>query len=71
MIPPVETEFAIINDQYQSFNGSGVFGRTFKKYSRNEFDSKLQEVFRVLPVSAQTIIATTEQEDEDPMETLR
>jgi len=67
----VETEFAIINDQYQSFNGSGVFGRTFKKYSRNIFDSKLQEVFRVLPVSAQTIIATTEEEDEDPMETLR
>ena len=67
----VEADFARINDKYAAYDGSGVFGRTFKMYSKNSYNSKLEEVVRVLPKKKIVVNDSKETTEADPMDTLR
>ena len=66
-----ETEFRQLIEKYNNFNGTGVFGATFKRYSKHTYDSTLKEVYRVLPVSVESKTEAAPVIEEDPMEMLR
>ena len=66
-----ETEFRTLIETYNNYNGTGVFGTTFNRYSKHTYDSTLKEVYRVLPVTVEAKTEASAVIEEDPMETLR
>ena len=68
----MESNFRLLAEKYNTWNGTGVFNKTFKGYSKNDYDPKLISVFRVLPKEAamakKVVVVETET---DPMEKIR
>ena len=68
----LETHFRTLAEKYNSWNGTGVFNKTFKGYSKNKFDPKLISAIRILPKEAAQARNITFLENEaDPMDTIR
>ena len=65
-----ETKFATLIERYDNYEGPDIFGKTFKRYSKHIFSSKLNLVRRKLPETVNMKVEVTEVEDgfEDPIE---
>ena len=65
-----ETKFATLIERYDNYEGPDIFGKTFKRYSKHIFSSKLNLVRRKLPETINMKVEFTEVEDgfEDPIE---
>ena len=65
-----ETKFATLIERYDNYEGPDIFGKTFKRYSKHIFSSKLNLVRRRLPETANVKVEVIEVEDEfeDPIE---
>lgn len=65
-----ETKFATLIERYDNYEGPDIFGKTFKRYSKHIFSSKLNLVRRRLPETVNMKVEVTETEDgfEDPIE---
>ena len=65
-----ETKFATLIERYDNYEGPDIFGKTFKRYSKHIFSSKLNLVRRKLPETVNMKVEVTEVEDgfDDPIE---
>ena len=68
----LESNFRELAEKYKSWNGTGVFNKTFRGYSKHDYDPKLVAAWRILPAEAAkakpVIVLET---DTDPMEKIR
>ena len=69
----VETDFKTLISDYNKYNGSGVFGKTFRFYMKNQYDPVPSEIVRILPVDTKMTVKTQEviKDDEDLIESYR
>ena len=65
-----ETKFATLIERYDEYEGSDIFGKTFKRYTKHSYSSKLHLVRRRLPETVKMKVEVTETEDGfvDPIE---
>ena len=69
----IETEFRNIIQHYNDYNGTGVYGKSFRFYVKNDYDPVPSAIKRILPGGAKVQIKneTVTEEDDDPIETYR
>ena len=69
----IETDFQKLIQDYNNYNGSGVFGKSFRFYVKNHFDPVPTEIKRKLPITikGQQKNVTANEANEDPIETYR
>ena len=65
-----ETKFTKLIERYDKYQGPDIFGKTFKRYSKHSFSSKLNMVKRRLPETVQMKVTVSETEEayQDPIE---
>ena len=69
----VETNFQTLVTNYTNYNGSGVYGKTFRFYVKNQYDPVPSDITRILPVNTKMTAQTQEvtDDDEDLIESYR
>ena len=69
----IETNFKTLIDNYTTYNGPGVYGKTFRFYVKNQYDPVPSEIRRILPVNKRMTVKTQEiiEDDEDLVESYR
>ena len=69
----METEFRKVIHDYNNFTGTGVYGRSFRFYVKNQYDPVPTEILRKLPVTIQDQLRndTANEVVEDPFESYR
>ena len=69
----IETNFKTLIDNYTTYNGPGVYGKTFRFYVKNQYDPVPSEIRRILPVTKRMTVKTQEiiEDDEDLVESYR
>ena len=68
----LESNFRVLAEKYKAWNGTGVFNKTFKGYSKHDYDPKLIAAWRILPeeaAKAKPIVVL--ETDSDPLEKIR
>ena len=67
-----ETQFAALIKRYEKYEENDVFGKTFRGYSKNHYDTKLVRIFRMLSNDDIAVQSRDQNEEEmDPMDSLR
>ena len=69
----METEFRKVIHDYNNYTGTGVYGKSFRFYVKNQYEPVPKEINRKLPVTVKDQLRnqTVNELAEDPIETYR